>query len=45
MDLEDGGTGPIRLTKVHASNLAGIDHMEFRLAGELAASPGASLSK
>ena len=45
MDLEDGGTGPIGLTKIHASNSAGIARMEFRLAGELATSAGASLLK
>jgi hypothetical protein len=37
LDLEDGRTGTIRLTKVHSSNSAGIATMEFRLDGELAA--------
>jgi hypothetical protein len=37
LDLEDGRTGSIRLTKVHSSNSAGIARMEFRLASDLAA--------
>jgi hypothetical protein len=39
LDLEDGRTGSIRLTKVHASNSAGIARMEFRLDGGLAQRP------
>jgi hypothetical protein len=39
LDLEDGRTGSIHLTKVHSSNSAGIARMEFRLASDLAASP------
>ena len=43
LDLDDGRSGPIRLTKVHASNSAGISYMEFRLIGELVAGPVGAL--
>jgi len=39
LDLDDKRTGTIHLTKVHASNSAGIAHMDFRLDGDLVASP------
>jgi hypothetical protein len=39
LDLDDGRTGSICLTKVHSSNSAGIARMEFRLASDLAANP------
>jgi len=37
LELDDGRAATIDLTKVHASNSAGIAYVDFRLAGELTA--------